>query len=175
MTLGELTVDTELEESERIVFCITCLKRDPQLLSALAINCVLWWPMRKYWRIALCTFGDDETLCCELKDQFKLMIELGLLVIASGGAHERSCTARGQAEKPAWMPEKPQEALHGGSTGMIGMPLLQYWHASQAKNAAHQLANHAFGSNCCWVSFDCDQIAPIDYLISCLKLHSKKT
>ena len=62
-TMGDLMVDRELDDDTRVVFCIPCLKRDQQLMAALAINCVLWWPMRKYWRIAVCTFGEDASLC----------------------------------------------------------------------------------------------------------------
>ena len=39
---------------------------------------------------------------------------------------------------------------------------------------AETCANHAFGSNCCWVSFDCDQIAPIEYLCACLKTYGRR-
>jgi len=171
--MGDLMVDRELDDDTRVVFCIPCLKRDQQLLAALAINCVLWWPMRKYWRIAVCTFGADVWLCVELKENFTFMIELGLLVIASGGAHGKARMAEGSCEKPSWMPDVSHEALPGDTSGILGMPELIYWHASLAKNAAHQLANHAFGENCCWVNLDCDQICPLDYVCATLKLYAK--
>ena len=55
----------------------------------------------------------------------------------------------------------------------LGLPSLKYWHASTAKNAAHQLANHCWGANACWVNLDCDQIVPLGYVRSVVTEYAK--
>ena len=160
----------------RVVFCITCLKRDEQLMTALAINIVLWWQYRQYWRMAICTFGEDDNLVSRLEQVFKKAFDAGLLVLASGGSTGKKRAADGAYSKPKWMPLKPHEALPrggGASSEVVGMPYLQYWHASTAKNASHQVANHAFGSNCLWVNWDCDQIAPVEYVKAVLNNYER--
>ena len=51
----------------RLVFCVTCLKREEQLVTAMVLNVSLWWSLRNYWRLVIVTFADDEDLQCELQ------------------------------------------------------------------------------------------------------------
>ena len=32
----------------RLVFCVTCLRREVQLVTAMVLNVSLWWSLRKY-------------------------------------------------------------------------------------------------------------------------------
>ena len=43
-----------------VVFCVTCMRRDAQLIAAMTVNVSLWWSLRKYWRLVIVTFTKDE-------------------------------------------------------------------------------------------------------------------
>ena len=54
----------------RVIFCVSCFRRDMQLLAAMAINCAVWWSLRRHWRLAICTFGEDEATIAKIKKHF---------------------------------------------------------------------------------------------------------
>ena len=171
-----LTAEPSLEGTEdhiRVIFCVSCFRRNEQLLAAMAINCALWWSMRKYWRLAICTFGEDETTVNEIKAYFRMFIDCGLLVIGSGGEMGNRRTDSGECCTLKWMPRRPIGTSTHEDDEELGMPSLKYWHASTAKNAAHQLANHCWGTNACWVNLDCDQIVPLGYVRSVVTEYAK--
>ena len=164
--------DPAVGDDKVVVFCTHCLKRDKQLMVAAAVNCCLWWPLRKYWRLVIVTFGDDVETMERLQQMLAIAIECGNVVLASGGEHARFTIARGEGyDKPVWMPTKP--LAMGDEENIMGMPMLRFWHASVAKNTSHMCGIHCFGENTCLVNLDCDQIVPLEYLHSLLRLYTK--
>ena len=131
-----------------MIFCVTCLGREDQLLTATLVNCPLWWTMRAHWRLVIVTFGEDERAVRMLRDLAAPAIASGNLVLASGGkagvARAMSGAVVAPRDMPHWMPEKPNpsvcESEKEASRG--GMPRLQYWHASVAKNTSHMVGIH---------------------------------
>ena len=167
------TTTDDTEDPIRVIFCVSCFRRNPQLLAAMAINCALWWSMRQYWRLAICTFGEDVQTVKEIQTYFRVFIECGLLVIGSGGTMGNDLTSTDSCWKPKWMPKLPTGTPPHQEDGKLGLPSLKYWHASTAKNAAHQLGNHCWGDNACWVNLDCDQIVPLIYVRSVVEEYRK--
>lgn len=160
----------DVAEDATVVFCVTCLRRPLQLLAAMAVNCCLWWPMRKHWKLVITTFGDDADIITNLCELLDLPCRTGNVLITSGGDFGLDATRQGRAlDKPSWMPNLPREALPSGREEVqLGMPLLKFWHASVAKNTSHQAAIHAFGLDVLLVNLDCDQLVPLDYLVGAL-------
>ena len=172
----EIRSDPLIHKEAVVCFCVTVLNRDDQVLTAALVNCCLWWPLRRHWRMTIVTFGHDEELQNHLREVLALPIEVGCVTLASGGdSGKRLVQTQDKPDKPSWMPKLPEEALPAGSEGtsnILGMPLMQYWHASVAKNTAHVAALHAHGQ-CCLVSLDCDQLVPLEYVSSLLRLYTE--
>jgi len=166
--------DSDIATDAVVVFAVTCLKRDQQLLTAMLVNCCLWWPLRKYWRLVIVTFDDDTVVQRNLALLLQLPLDTGNVTLASGGQMGRTMAlTRDDIDQPVWMPKLPQEALPGGETETsIGMPYLQYWHACTAKNTSHAAAVHAYGTQICLVNLDCDQLVPFGYVQALLKTYS---
>ena len=77
-----------------IVFCVTCLRREEQLLTAMMLNLSLWWSLRKYWRLVIVTFAEDKDVQRQLQQLMKLPIEAGNVVLCSGGESGLQLAAR---------------------------------------------------------------------------------
>ena len=77
-----------------IVFCVTCMRREDQLLTAMMLNLSLWWSLRRYWRLVILTFSEDEDVQRELQRLMKLPIETGNVVLCSGGESGRQLAAQ---------------------------------------------------------------------------------
>lgn len=162
-----------VSEESLVVFCVPCLLRDQQLVTAMAVNVALWWPLRRNWRLVIVTFGRDDHLVATLTSLLELPIDMGVVIIASGGSLGVHRATVGTADVPPWMPNLPSEALLGGSgtIDVIGMPQLTYWHASIGKNTTHQVANFLFAeAKPLLCNLDCDQLVPRDWLESVLSL-----
>ena len=156
----------------RVIFCVSCFRRDMQLLAAMAINCAVWWSLRRHWRLAICTFGQDEATIATIKKHFDMFIKIGVLVIGSGGRSGELRWSEGMAEAPRWMPNYAAGRGLDDGEGRVRMPWFEYWHASTGKHAAHQVGNHCFGANACFVSLDCDQIVPLEYVSAVLAMYA---
>ena len=91
----------------------------------MAINCALWWSMRQYWRLAICTFGEDETTVNEIKAYFGMFIDCGLLVIGSGGEMGNRRTDSGECYNLKWMPKRPIGTSTHEDDEELGMPSLK--------------------------------------------------
>ena len=63
VALGATDVPEFDEDDVRVIFCVTCMKREPQLMASMAMNVCLWWSLRKYWRLVIVRFCNDSTLC----------------------------------------------------------------------------------------------------------------
>ena len=156
----------------RVVFCVTCLKRDVQLVTAMVLNVSLWWSMRNYWRLVIVTFADDEDLQCELQRLMKLPIETGNVVLCSGGKCGKQLAADKLAtDRPDWMPRLSTDVSAGGIVcSPVQMPYMNYWHASIAKNTSHEAGMYCFpGTGSLLVNLDCDQVVPIAYVNAALQ------
>ena len=130
-----------------VVFCVTCMRRDAQLIAAMTVNVSLWWSLRKYWRLVIVTFTKDEDVQEMLQKHLKLAIESGNVVLASGGETGHLLAVGGNLTcRPTWMPEMPQNFGPAGSQKQENsvMPPLLFWHASVAKNSSHMAAIFAF-------------------------------
>jgi hypothetical protein len=156
----------------RVVFCVTCLKRDDQLVTAMVLNVSLWWSMRNYWRLVIVTFADDEDLQCELQRLMKLPIETGNVVLCSGGKCGKQLAADKLAtDRPDWMPRQSTDVSAGGIVcSPVQMPYMNYWHASIAKNTSHEAGMYCFpGTGSLLINLDCDQVVPIAYVSAALQ------
>ena len=163
---------------EPVVFCTTALKRDDQVLTAMLINCCLWWHLRSFWKLVIVTFGDDNILQAHLRQALSVCIEVGCVILCSGGSKglDVAKSTTEHLDMPSWMPRLPCEALPGGSlafSSTLSMPLLQYWHASVAKNTSHMAALYTCGETCCLVNLDCDQLVPPEYVSAVIELWKK--
>jgi hypothetical protein len=156
-----------------IVFCVTCLKRADQLMCAMLVNVSLWWSLRKYWRLVIVTFAEDEELQGQLQKSLRLPIETGNVVLASAGKAGLTLSQCGKStDRPLWMPAAPSGLDLAAEPGhsVQAMPYLHYWHASVAKNSSHMAAMFAFTDHrCCLINLDCDQLVPLEYLSAALK------
>ena len=156
----------------RIIFCVTCFKREDQLVAAMMVNVSLWWSLRKYWRLVIVTFADDWQVQRQLQKLMKLPIDTGNVVLASGGdTGQHLARSLSVTDRPVFMPQQPrgEHDPHVGG-GPDGMPLLRYWHASVAKNSSHGAARFAFpGTKSLLVNLDCDQIVPTAYVEAALQ------
>ena len=123
------------------------------------------------------TFGDDDDVSTRLATHLALPIDLGLVVLCSGGTRGKAIAATKAYDnfRPTWMPALPFEALpDGGGVGdPQGMPLLKYWHASIAKNTAHIAAVQSFGRDTLLVNLDGDQLVPPEFVESCATAFSR--
>ena len=156
----------------RLVFCVTCLRREIQLVTAMVLNVSLWWCLRKYWRLVIVTFADDNVLQCELQELLKLPIASGNVVLCSGGDCGKQLVANKMGtDRPDWMPRKPTDVPAGGIVcSPVQMPFMKYWHASVAKNSAHQAGIYCFpGRGSLLINLDCDQVVPIAYVEAALQ------
>ena len=154
-----------------IIFCVTCMKRDDQLLTAMMLNVSLWWPLRKYWRLVIVTFADDEKVQRELQLLMKLPIETGNVVLCSGGVSGQHHAAENpNTDKPDWMPQQPTDDSAGGvECSPEQMPFMKYWHACVAKNTSHWAGIYAFpAQGSLLINLDCDQVVPIAYVKAAL-------
>ena len=123
------------------------MRRDAQLIAAMTVNVTLWWSLRKYWRLVIVTFTQDDDVQEELQKHLKLAIESGNVVVASGGETGQLLAIGGNLTcRPTWMPETPLNFGPAGSQKQASsvMPPLIYWHASVAKNSSHMAAIFAF-------------------------------
>ena len=160
----------------RVIFCVTCMKREPQLIPAMALNVCLWWSLRKYWRLVIVTFREDDMLQRDLCELLAVPIASGNVVLASGGtAGEHIARLELPTDRPHWMPRlpgyQPKDYCESKETGM---PMLRFWHASVAKNSSHMAAMYAFPNpNNLLVNLDCDQIVPWDYVNGALHAFAK--
>ena len=68
-----------------ITFCVTCLRREVQLVTAMMVNVSLLWSLRKYWRLVIVTFAEDFAVQRQLQQLMRLPIETGNVVLCSGG------------------------------------------------------------------------------------------
>ena len=159
-----------------VVFCVTCMKRDAQLIAAMTVNVSLWWCLRKYWRLVIVTFTNDDDVQEKLQEHLKLAIESGNVVLASGGEAGRLLAVGGNlTHRPEWMPETPLNFGSAESQKQAGsvMPPLIYWHASVAKNSSHMAAIFAFeGEKKLLINLDCDQLVPAAYVRAALNAYS---
>ena len=138
VVLGATDVPEFDENNVRVIFCVTCLKREQQLMAAMAMNVCLWWTLRKYWRLVIVTFCNDATLQADLQKLLKVPIESGNVVLASGGTAGEQISQPGKpTDRPGWMPRLPGEKKEKVWSKMTAMPKLEFWHASVAKNSAH--------------------------------------
>ena len=156
----------------RLVFCVTCLRREIQLVTAMVLNVSLWWSLRKYWRLVIVTFADDNDVQCELQDLLKLPIETGNVVLCSGGDCGKQLAKKKMAtDRPDWMPRLWTDVAAGGiACSPVQMPFMNYWHASIAKNSSHEAAIYCFpGTGCLLINLDCDQVVPIAYVEAALQ------
>jgi hypothetical protein len=156
----------------RLVFCVTCLRREVQLVTAMVLNVSLWWSLRKYWRLVIVTFADDKDLQCELQRLMELPIETGNVVLCSGGECGKQLAADKMAtDRPDWMPRLSTDASAGGIVcSPVQMPFMNYWHASIAKNSSHQAGMYCFpGEGSLLINLDCDQVVPIAYVSGALQ------
>ena len=156
----------------RLVFCVTCLRREIQLVTAMVLNVSLWWSLRKYWRLVIVTFADDNVLQCELQELLKLPIETGNVVLCSGGDCGKQLAAKKMAtDRPDWMPRLSTDVPAGGIVcSPVQMPFMNYWHACTAKNSSHQAGIYCFpGRGSLLINLDCDQVVPIAYVEAALQ------
>lgn len=171
VTSGAPLRDDSLKNDDVIVFATHCLNRNVQLVTAMAVNVCLWWPLRRHWRLVITTFGADTELVMQLREMLSLAIDIGVVVLTSGGDFGVHCSStRQETAKPAWMPRLPQEALPGGEVSALSMPKMRYWHACVAKNTSHMASIFCFGTDVCLVNLDCDQVVPLEYVHGLLKL-----
>ena len=112
----------------RIIFCVTCFKREDQLVAAMMVNISLWWSLRKYWRLVIVTFADDWQVQRQLQRLMKLPTDTGNVVLASGGdTGQHLARSMSVTDRPFFMPQQPlgEHDPHVGG-GPDGMPLLKY-------------------------------------------------
>ena len=98
------------ESPAQVVFCVTCLKREPQLITAMLANCCLWWPLRLFWKLVIVTFGDDIQLHTNMQSLFRVAIDIGCVILVSGGEegiHQAKSKEESALDKPSWMPKLP--------------------------------------------------------------------
>ena len=155
-----------------MLFCTTCMGRGQQLLVALAVNLCMAFPYRRCVKFCILLLGDDdEGVWQDIESHFGNCIDEGWLLVASGGAAGRRAAQQG-VDAPAWMPDRPGGIAAG--TGRAGPQQLRYWHASWAKNGAHQFAMWAAGNSAkTLVNLDCDNLMTPEY-ISGLAAHFRK-
>ena len=155
-----------------IVFCVTCLRREQQLLTAMMLNLALWWSLRKYWRLVIVTFAEDKDVHRDLQRLMRLPIETGNVVLCSGGECGKHLAAnKMETDRPDWMPRVSTDDSDGGIVcSPVQMPFMKYWHASIAKNSSHAAGIYCFpGAGSLLINLDCDQIVPIGYVKAALQ------
>ena len=155
-----------------IVFCVTCLRREKQLLTAMMLNLSLWWSLRKYWRMVIVTFAEDKDVQRDLQRLMRLPIETGNVVLCSGGECGKQLAAnKMETDRPDWMPRVSTDDSAGGIVcSSVQMPFMKYWHASIAKNSSHAAGIYCFpGKGSLLINLDCDQIVPIAYVKAALQ------
>jgi len=165
----------DLADDVKVVFCVTCLAREIQTVACALLNVTMWWRLRRYWRLVIVTFGEDEFVVEHLTTHLCYAIDLGLVKICSGGTVGARLAAEGKHDgKPEWMPDKPSEVMPDGKArpDRRSMPMLKYWHASVAKNTSHEAAVHFFGTDVLLVNLDGDQIVPPNYVYHCAEFFS---
>ena len=156
------------------MFCSTCLNRGQQALLMLLVNIVILFPFRAHIKWALTLYGmADGEIFQSLAEWLVPAISIGLLKIASGGITGRNARKDGHAgNRIGGMPDEPDESAEAVPVGLPGSEpktMMRFWHASIAKNGAHQFGMHAFGNFSDWedlwlCSLDCDNITPPSYL-----------
>ena len=146
-----------------MLFCTTCFNRQPQLLAALAVNLALAFPFRRCVKFCVLLLGDDDHGTWRIiQDRFEKQLDEGWLLVASGGAAGTLHAETVGKDAPPWMPTSPGGLGPGGS---CGPERLRYWHASWAKNGAHQFAMWAVGSQAkVLVNLDCDNLMTPEYI-----------
>jgi hypothetical protein len=153
-----------LDSPGRILFCVTCMGRQEQLMTSLAINLAITfrWRRRVCWCVVL--FGDDRDTWDAIQREFRPFCDAGFLLVASGGDSGRRMAASGSLDAPAWMPPVP-----GGNSvfeGQVSPPYLHYWHAAWAKNASHIFALWMVRDPLAiLVNADCDNLIPAEYTL----------
>ena len=154
----------------RVTLCVTCMRRELQLMAAMAINVCLWWSLRKYWRLVIVTFCEDQDLQTNLAELLAVPIASGNVVLASGGtAGEYISRSPGPTDRPTWMPRMPKPPVDPCCGNPSSMPKLEFWHASVAKNTSHMVGMFAFPNlDNMLINLDCDQLVPLEYIHSAL-------
>ena len=155
-----------------LVFCVTCLRREEQLLTAMMLNLSLWWSLRKYWRLVIVTFAEDKKVQQVMQKLMRLPIETGNVVLCSGGESGQQLAAgKIETHRPDWMPrESTDDSVAGNVCSPVQMPFMKYWHASIAKNSSHAAGIYSFpGEGSLLINLDCDQIVPIAYVKAALQ------
>ena len=145
-SLGSEDVPEFGVDNLRVILCVTCMSREPQLMAAMAINVCLWWSLRKYWRLVIVTFFEDYELQRDLAELLAVPIESGHVVLASGGTAGEYISRSGRpTDRPGWMPRLPEPPRFDLRWGKVtSMPKLDYWRASVAKNSSRMAAMFAF-------------------------------
>ena len=133
------------------------------MLAALAVNLCMAFPFRRCVKFCILLLGeDDHHIWKVIQHRFSAALEEGWLLVASGGAAGVLHAEHNGLDAPPWMPSSPGGL---GPGGRPGPERLRYWHASWAKNGAHQFAMWAAGSDAkVLVNLDCDNLMPPEYI-----------
>ena len=76
-----------------------CLAREIQTVDCALLNVTMWWRLRRYWRLVIVTFGDDDDVSTKLATHLALPIDLGLVVLCSGGTRGKAIAATKDYDK----------------------------------------------------------------------------
>jgi hypothetical protein len=165
--------------SPKIVLCTSNMRRWQNGVTACLYNCCLLWSVRRQVVYCVCGFGEDASAMSFLEWACEAAICEGFLFLCSGGeAAVRSVTtaealspwpvgsvtvlrnAEGEAVPP-FLKVTPGEAVP---------PVLEYWHASIAKNTAHFAATYVCQKLWQWdmtraimVNLDADNLIMLDF------------
>ena len=160
--LNRGSVTESLHLDRKFAYCVTCMNRGQQALTALLLNAVALWPFRNEVRIAVLLFGADCATYAILHAQLWPAIQIGMIFLGSGGERGRMYASTHGVDAHDWMPGLPDEDV---PAGRLGVPCLKYWHASTAKNASHMLAMHALQGQISYMcTLDCDNVVTYEFM-----------
>ncbi len=150
-------------QAVHVVSISTNMGRTKQAIVAHLFNAVTSFAYLVHMKFVLACFGNDEEAVNLLRTIFAPMINLGVFIIASGGAAGiRMSKERDVRDMPLWMPHLPDHVV---LPGQVPMPYQQHWHASLCKNAAHMVARHLYAAHAhLYINTDCDNFWPTVYL-----------
>ena len=150
-------------QAVHVVSISTNMGRTKQALVAHLFNAVTSFAYLVHMKFVLACFGEDEEAVNLLRTIFAPLINLGVFIIASGGAAGiRMSKVREVRDMPLWMPHLPEQVV---LPGQVPMPYQQHWHSSICKNAAHMVARHLYAAHAhLYINTDCDNFWPTVYL-----------
>jgi hypothetical protein len=150
-------------QAVNVVSISTNMGRTKQALVAHLFNVVTSFAYLTHMKFVLACFDEDEEDVNLLRTIFAPLINLGVFIIASGGAAGiRMSKVHEVRDMPLWMPHLPDQVV---LPGQVPMPYQQHWHSSICKNAAHMVARHKYADHAhLYINTDCDNFWPTVYL-----------